>query len=108
MVVNRNPTQVCMVNAVPRYCGSPSSVTQAENCAESATTDAPQMAATNNSRNGLPPYRKPIRRQQLPLSAIAHDVTTVRPTRSATRPAATLPTAPQPITKNEATSAVQG
>ena len=35
-----------MVRAVPRYCGSPSSVTQAENCAESAITVAPQMAAT--------------------------------------------------------------
>src|SRR6185436_11627266 len=108
MVVNRNPTQVCMVNAVPTYCGSPSSVTQAENCAESATTVAPQIAATNNSGNGFPPKRKPISRQQLPLIAIAHDVTTVRPTRSATSPAATQPTAPQPITRNEATSAAKG
>src|SRR4030095_2751774 len=108
MVVSRNPTHVCIVNAVPTYWGSPSSVTQAENCAESATTVAPQIAATNKSSKGIPQNRKPISRQQLPLIAIAHDVTTVRPMRSATNPAATQPTAPQPITRNEAPSAANG
>src|SRR5712692_3849342 len=90
------------------YCGSPSSVTQAENCAESATTLAPQMAATIRSKIGLAPNRKPITRQQLPLIAMAHEVTTVRPTRSAISPAITHPAAPQPITRNEATSASDG
>src|SRR6185436_11985295 len=100
--------QVCIVNAVPRYCGSPSSVTQAENCAESATTAAPQTAATSKSKAGFPPNRNPISKQQLPLIAIAQEVMTVRPRRSARSPAATQPTAPQPITRNEATSAVEG
>ena len=35
--------------------GSAVSVTDAENCAESATTLAPQIAATINSRAGGPP-----------------------------------------------------
>src|ERR1700682_3109908 len=96
--------QVWIVSAVPRYCGSPSSVTQAENCAESAITVAPQIAATKRSKNGLPPKRNPITRQQLPLMAMAHEVTTVRPARSAISPPATQPAAPQPITRNEANS----
>src|SRR6267142_468278 len=83
------------------YCGSPSSLTQAENCAESATTLAPQMAATISSRIGFAPNSNPIIRQQLPLIAIAHEVTIVRPTRSAIRPAETQPSAPQPTTRNE-------
>src|ERR1043166_2564520 len=107
IVVSRKPMQVCIVNAVPTYCGSPSSVTQAENWAESATTDAPQIAATITSNHRSPPKRNPVPRQQLPLTAIAHEVITVRPSRSASSPAATQPAAPQPITKNEATSAVE-
>src|ERR1700704_4840871 len=87
------------------YRGSASSVTQAENWAESATTLAPQIAATIKSRIGFAPNSKPINRQQLPLIAIAHEVTTVRPTRSAIRPAMTQPIAAHPITRNEATSA---
>src|SRR2546425_7440149 len=78
---------------------------QVENCAESATTLAPQTAAINSRNNGFAPNSKPITRQQLPLIAIAQEVTTVRPTRSAISPATTHPAAPQPITRNEATSA---
>src|SRR5215213_11669652 len=107
-VVNKNPTHICIVNAVPMYCGSPSSVTQDENCAESATTVAPQIAATSNNNNGLPPYSNPITRQQVPLIAMAHDVTKVRPTRSAIRPATTQPIAPAPITRNDPSSASFG
>src|SRR5438128_976244 len=90
------------------YCGSPSSVTQAENCAESATTLAPQIAAMLSSRIGCAPKANPIKRQQVPLMAIAADVTIVRPIRSAINPAMTQPAAPQPITRNEATSASDG
>src|SRR5216110_1276249 len=90
------------------YCGSPSSVTQAENCAESATTLAPQMAATISNAIGLAPNRNPITKQQLPLIAIAADVTIVRPTRSAIAPATTQPIAPQPITRNDPISASAG
>src|SRR5258708_4967968 len=90
------------------YCGSLSSVTHAENWAESATTLAPQIAATISSRMGFAPNSRPMNRQQLPLIAIAADVTIVRPTRSAINPAMTQPAAPQPITRNEATSASEG
>src|SRR4029079_7243159 len=108
MVVNKNPMQVCIVKAVPRYWGSPSSVMHAENCAESATTVAPQTAATLNSKDEWPPNKKPISKQQLPLIAIAQDVTTVRPMRSAISPATTQPSAPQPITRNDEHSAITG
>src|SRR2546426_7071041 len=89
------------------YCGSPSSVTQAENCAESATTLAPQIAATIRSAIGLAPNSRPIIRQQLPLITIAHEVTIVRPMRSAIKPAMTQPIAPQPIRSEEHTSELQ-
>src|SRR5262245_31362009 len=90
------------------YCGSPSSVTHEENCAESATTLAPQITASNNSAHTLPPNKKPTSKQQLPLIAIATDVTTVRPTRSAISPATTHPIAPAPITANDPISAKIG
>src|SRR5688500_20374131 len=83
---------IWIVSAVPMYCGSPSSVTHEENCAESATTVAPQIVATSNSSTGFPPYKSPITRQQVPLIAMAHDVTVVRPMRSAISPASTQPT----------------
>src|SRR6185312_7694632 len=101
MVVSKNPMHIWIVNAVPMYCGSPSSVTHEENCAESATTVAPQIVATISSNTGLPPYSSPITKQHEPLIAMAHDVTVVRPTRSAINPATTQPTAPEPITRNE-------
>src|SRR4029078_11620878 len=90
------------------YCGSPSSVTHDENCAESATTVAPQIAATINSNTGLPPYNNPITRQHVPLIAIAHDLQKVLPTRSASNPATTHPIAPAPITMNDPISASSG
>src|SRR5262249_13772632 len=105
IVVNKNPTHICSVNAVPMYFGSPSSVTHEENCAESATTLAPQITASNNNAHTAPPNKKPTSKQQLPLIAIATDVTTVRPTRAAMSPATTHPIAPDPITKNDPTSA---
>src|SRR4029450_8335477 len=108
IVVSKKPMHICSVRAVPMYCRSPSSVTHDENCAESATTVAPQIAATNNSNDGLPPNRKPTTKQQLPLIAIAHEVTTVRPTRSAIKPATAHPIAPAPITTNDPASASFG
>src|SRR4030095_10165524 len=88
--------------------GSPSSVTHDENCAESATTVAPQIAATIKSTTGLPPYNNPITRQHVTLIAIAHDVTRVLPIRSAIKPAITQPIAPAPITMNDPISASYG
>src|SRR5437667_10422240 len=86
------------------YCGSPSSVTQAENCAESATTLAPQIAATIRRAIGWAPKNNPIIKQQLPLIVIATEVTIVLPRRSAMRPAMTQPMPPQPIITNHLNS----
>src|SRR5580765_4747947 len=97
-----------MVSAVPMYWGSPSSVTHAENWAESATTDAPQIAAMRARSQGGAEKKSPITRQHAPEIAIAQEVTSVRPARSARRPAATHPTAPAPITRNEIASASAG
>src|SRR5688500_16954389 len=90
------------------YCGSPSSVTHEENCAESATTLAPHTTASSNNNTGFPPNKNPTSKQQLPLIAMAHDVTIVRPTRSAINPATTHPIAPAPITRNDPTSEKMG
>src|SRR5215472_10680551 len=87
------------------YSGTESSVTQAENCAESATTEAPQIDATISSQAGLADRKNPITRQQAPEIAIAQEVTRVRPARSARKPAMTQPTAPDPITRKAAASA---
>src|SRR6185312_2480849 len=78
---------------------------QAENCGESAITVTPQTADTASKRNGLAPKRKPINKQQVPLIAMAHEVTAVLPTRSASSPPPTQPSAPQPIIRNEENSA---
>jgi hypothetical protein len=45
---------VWTVIAVPTYCAGASSVTAAENCAESATTDTPQRSATTAMRKNRP------------------------------------------------------
>src|SRR3712207_8844837 len=55
-----------------RSCGSPSSVTQAENCAESATTLAPQTAMTASSSQGLASKSRPTVRQHAPLRSEEH------------------------------------
>ena len=81
------------------------SVMQAENCGESAMTVIPQTADTANNRNGFPPKRNPTSKQQVPLMAMAHDVTAVLPSRSASRPPPTQPSAPQPMIRNEENSA---
>src|SRR5882724_205448 len=94
-----------MVNAVPMYWRSPNSVMQAENCGESAITVTPQTADTANKKNGLAPNRKPTSKQQVPLMAMAPEVTAVLPTRSASNPPPTQPSAPQPMIRNDENSA---
>src|ERR1700741_2745282 len=87
------------------YWRSPSSVIQAENCGESAITVTPHTADTANNRNGFAPKRNPTSKQQVPLMAMAQEVTAVLPTRSASRPPPTHPSAPQPIIRNDENSA---
>ena len=76
--VSRKPMPVWKASAEPRYIGSASSVIVVENCAESATTVAPQTSATiviSSADAG----RKPITSAALPLPSIAAEVTSVRP-----------------------------
>ena len=96
--VNKKPSVVCSVREVPMMSGRHSSVTQAENWAESATTAKPQIAATITSGTGLPPKRKPMVRAMVPLITSDAVVTAVRPRRSASRPAIRLPGAPAAMT----------
>ena len=91
------------------YCGSPSSVTQAENCAESATTVAPQIAGHDQKREWMRAEQKA--NHQTATAADRSWPPKLRwfvPTRSAINPAITQPAAPQPITRNDATSASDG
>src|SRR5688572_12981402 len=69
--VNRNPSEVCMVRAVPTACRGATSVTRALNWAESATTKNPQIQATAATTQGLCPKKKPMVSEQVPLAAIA-------------------------------------
>src|SRR5437868_3101949 len=62
-----NPTQVCVVSAVPTYAGGESSVTAVENCAESATTLTPQTSAIAMVSAGDPPNVSPIVAAHAPL-----------------------------------------
>jgi len=99
---SRNPIAVCNASALPtRPCGA-SSLTAAENWAESATTEISQMTAANMTKAGCAPKSKPVATALVPLTAIAADVVLVLPIRSASKPAATQPAAPPPITKADA------
>ena len=97
MIVNKKPRLVCTVTMVPTSQGSLSSITLAENCAESATTVMPQMENNSTTSHGAPPKANPTSRAQVPLMPIAPMVRVVRPTRSAKNPPARQPAAPSPI-----------
>ena len=93
-IVSRNPRHVWSVTAVPTYWLGASSVIAAENCAESATIEIPQMTATTVTTTSGAVARKPIASAHVALIAIATIVTMGLPTRSAASPATTQPTAP--------------
>ncbi len=84
--VRRKPMQVCTVSMVPAYSGGLSSITQDENCGESATPAAPQTRASPPTSSGSPPKESPSRTMQTPLVASAATASVVRPMRSATKP----------------------
>src|SRR5439155_19372951 len=75
------------------------------NRGEPAATAAPGQTETSGRRGGPAWKRNPIARQQPPLTASAAEATAVRPTRSASSPAATHPAAPAPSTRKDAVSA---
>src|SRR2546430_3997767 len=104
--VSRNPRLVCRVSAVPTRSRGASSLTDAENCAESATTDTPQTSSTGSSSASVCPNTVPTARAQAPESASATLVTSVRPQRSAYFPPSQQPAAPLPTTAN-VTSAIE-
>jgi hypothetical protein len=68
-------------------------------------TVTPQIAATVRRIPGLAPNSRPMTRQHVPLAAMAMEVTAVRPARSAARPPATQPIAPDPMTRKDEASA---
>ena len=98
IIVNRKPRDVCRVSMVPRYSVSQSSEMQAENCAESATTENPHTRQTARRMDGFPPYNAPARTAHEPLIVIERIVTVVRPILSARYPARTQPAPPQATT----------
>src|SRR6185437_6432475 len=100
--VSKNPRQVCMVSAVPTYSAGASSVTHAENCAESATMLTPQISVRAPSTTGDAAARnaRPMPNAQQPLITIAVIVMVVRPNRSASEHAATQPIAPAATARN--------
>ena len=80
---------------------SAASATLAENCAESATTVAPQTRQSSTVTQGSAPKAGPASRQQAPLIAMAQMVSRALPMRSAIRP-------PAPITAKVANAAWPG
>ena len=68
--VNKNPMLVCMVNAVPTYRGSLSSLTAVLNCALSATTAKPQIRHRIVRMMGELKKNPAIRKKILPLDRI--------------------------------------
>jgi hypothetical protein len=96
--VSKKPRLVWSDSAVPTYGDGASSVTDAENWAESATMVKPQTRATRTSHPGLSKV-SPMTAAHVPLVSIASIVTAVRPTRSAMKPARTQLAAPAPMTR---------
>jgi hypothetical protein len=76
------------------YAGSASSVTAAENWAESAMTAAPQTRPKASSAAAGQPWAQGVSRQHAPDTTMAVMATVVRPRRSAAQPAPTQPMAP--------------
>src|SRR6266550_1095013 len=102
--VSRNPRLVCRVNAVPTYSRGASSLTAAENCAESATIVTPQRTSSGASSVSGLPNNVPTTSAQHPDTAMAALVMRVRPQRSAPAPPSQQPTAPLATTTNVASA----
>jgi hypothetical protein len=99
---------VCTVSIVPTRLRSLSSVTEAENCAESATIVRPHTMPIATMIHAGPPNAKPITSAQAPLTANEPMVTAVRPMRSAAQPPTRHPKAPLATTRNVTTPALIG
>jgi hypothetical protein len=106
--VRRNPAHVCKVIAVPTYWVGANSVTDAENWAESATIETPQINATEVRTTSEALTRCPMSSAQLALISIAMIVTRGRPIRSATTPAITQPAVPAAMVMKARSAAHRG
>lgn len=96
------------MSIVPISLRSLSSLTAAENCAESAITATPQSTPTASTAQAGPPNRKPTAMAQQPLASIEAPVTRVRPSRSAAQPPSIAPNAPAATTAKAASSGGNG
>src|SRR5882762_5546 len=103
--VSRNPRLVWSVSAVPTYSRGASSLTAAENCAESATALIPQTSSNGMSATSVAPKSRPTTLAHVPDTTIAVLVTSVRPQRSAYFPPSQHPIAPLPTTANVTSAA---
>ena len=79
---------------------SPTSVTIAENCAESPMTVTPHTTDTSRKIQRGASNVKPMSSAQRPDNAIMIEVVAVRPMRSAITPPRMQPMMPEPITAN--------
>jgi len=86
-----------MVSIVPTKDFSDNSVTLAENCAESAIMETPQIKQMITTNQGAEPYKGPMINAQVPLITMANIVDFVRPHRSAKYPPPMQPMAPIPM-----------
>ena len=86
-----------MVSIVPTKDFSDNSATLAENCAESAIIETPQIKQMITTNQGAEPYKGPMINAQVPLITIAKIVDFVRPHRSAKYPPPMQPMAPIPM-----------
>jgi hypothetical protein len=100
IIVSRNPAQTCSVSAVPTCVRGLNSLTSAENCAESATTENPHTIASANSHQGAAPKTKPDTAAHTPLTSMAAPATRALPHVSAQNPAIAHPAAPVPMATN--------
>jgi hypothetical protein len=80
--------------------GGASSLTAVENWAESAITLMPHTTSTTTSTTVGAPNSSPATTALEPETAMAAMVSVVRPSRSASAPAATQPMAPAATTRN--------
>ena len=76
--VNVKPAQVCAVSMLPIKSGSESSLTLAENWAESATAAALHTKHSSPNRKGEPPNSRPTASAHALLNVIATMVVRVR------------------------------
>ncbi|MDT4872746.1 hypothetical protein FQZ97_1079480 [compost metagenome] len=100
--VMANPMQFWIASAPPTASGGHALAASAENCGESATTEAPHAISSTRSA-GAGSSRQPSAkiRPQAPDNARAPMATLALPRRWERTPPSKAPSAPTPITQND-------